>query len=60
MSPMGALSGVSEAVFGYTVLNVQTWFLQKIVYNGPKDTLLDGNVNNFIRSIDKILTGKPL
>ena len=48
-----------EAVLA-TDLKVQTWFLQKVVYNGPKDTLLEGNVNNFIRSIDKILTGKPL
>ena len=41
------------------VLKVQTWILQKVVHNSPKDSLLKGNVNSFIRSIDKISTVKP-
>ena len=56
---MGALSGVSEAVFGYS-FECANLIFAKIVYNGPKDTLLEGNGNNFIRYLDKILTGKPL
>ena len=49
ISPMGA-----------AVLKVQTWILQKVVYDSPKDSLLKGNVNSFIKSIDKISTVKPL